>query len=96
LFSSSEGFGIPILEAARCGTVSLTSEVTSMVEFISPNRKPKKCLASYEITERIDLFLFNEDYRIICESDREYVVNKFTKENQKKLLKVFFDKFITS
>lgn len=59
LFSYSEGFGFPIIEAAQVGVPSLTSNITSLAEFSSPAYSVESVLTEDEIL--IELNKFGED-----------------------------------
>jgi glycosyltransferase involved in cell wall biosynthesis len=83
LFSFSEGFGIPIIEAAFRGTISLTSETSSLRELIDPNRKAIIALTHVDITNKINQYLDSMEYREVLERDRQYVVSLFSEERFK-------------
>ncbi len=63
LFSFSEGFGYPVVEAAAFGVPSLTSEVTSLAEFLPAGTPPDPALSVQKITNRLNRFLNDEAYR---------------------------------
>ena len=83
LFSFSEGFGIPIIEAAFCGTISLTSETSSLRELIDPNREATIALTHADITKKINHYLDSIEYREELERDRQYVISLYSEERFK-------------
>ena len=80
LFSLSEGFGFPVVEAAQFDIVSLTSEVSSLRELISPHRTPQPALTAVEITAAIDKYLADATFRTKLKGDAAYVKSMFTKD----------------
>jgi len=79
LFSLSEGFGYPVVEAARLGVVSLTSEATSLRELIAPPREPQMAVSADDIAARIDLYLSDERFRAALERDKAYLNAKYSR-----------------
>ncbi len=78
LFSLSEGFGYPVAEAASLGRPSLTSEVTSLTEFVF-NRHPEPAVAVEDIAARIDKFLQDEAYRHLVYEDIQMINDKYSR-----------------
>lgn len=80
LFSLSEGFGFPVVEAAACGTSSLTSERTSLAELSDPERPLSSATTADEIAARIDRYLDDPEFRAALDRDRQYVALTFTED----------------
>jgi glycosyltransferase involved in cell wall biosynthesis len=80
LFSLSEGFGFPVVEAAQCGTPALTSECTSLAELIDPDRPPMPATTAAEIRDRINRYLGDSAFRAALARDKSYVTRAFTRE----------------
>ena len=81
LFSLSEGFGFPVVEAASLGVVSLTSGVSSLRELSSPELPVSIATSKLEIAEKFNLFLTSEQFRAKLEKDRIYVTTKFSRQS---------------
>jgi glycosyltransferase involved in cell wall biosynthesis len=79
LFSLSEGFGYPVVEAAQLGVVSVTSEAGSLAEFVGYSRQPEVATESDQITRRINRFLNDPDYRAALEHSRHYVCARYSR-----------------
>ncbi len=79
LFSLSEGFGYPVVEAAQLGVVSITSEAGSLAEFIGEGTAPDVATGREDITARINRFLHDANYRDTLEARRQYVCARYSK-----------------
>lgn len=77
LFSLSEGFGYPVVEAAHLGVVSITSEAGSLAEFVGEGRTPEVATERAQITRRINRFLNEPDYRAVLEASRRHVCARY-------------------
>lgn len=72
IFSYSEGFGYPVIEAASLGVPSLTSNVTSLKELMGNIDGTATCLTVNDIKNKINLFLTDEAYRErLCKYSQE-------------------------
>jgi glycosyltransferase involved in cell wall biosynthesis len=80
LFSLSEGFGYPVVEAAVLGVVSITSEVSSLAELISPDRVPRVAISAADIGGKIRDFLEDGAFREILAADMDYVRSLFGRQ----------------
>jgi len=80
LFSLSEGFGYPVLEAATLGTVSITSECGSLAELTAPGRAAWVARTPAEIARKIASFLNEDEYRRSLESDAAHVRKLFGRQ----------------
>ncbi len=85
LFSLSEGFGFPVVEAAQFGVGSLTSEVSSLSELISPKRTPVPACTVDEIARKIDGFILDEAIKSQMADDVNYINLKYNRERFEKL-----------
>lgn len=81
LFSLSEGFGFPIVEAARLGVISLTSETGSLGELIAPDRSASQATTEQEIRDKINLFLTDPGFVTVLEKDRAHVDQKYSRQH---------------
>lgn len=79
LFSLSEGFGFPVVEAAQFGVSALTSEVSSLAELISPERAASPACTVDEIARKIDDFIFDDTIRAQMAEDVNYINKTFNK-----------------
>jgi glycosyltransferase involved in cell wall biosynthesis len=77
LFSFSEGFGYPVVEAAHLGVLSITSEAGSLAEFVGDGRLPEVATDCTQITRRINRFLNDPDYRTSLEASRRHVCTRY-------------------
>lgn len=80
LFSLSEGFGFPIVEAASLGVVSMTSGVSSLMELLSPDTRFVTATQRHEIRAAFDRFLEDPSFRVQLEEDRRYVNSTFNRQ----------------
>lgn len=80
LFSLSEGFGYPVVEAASLGVPALTSETSSLAEFVVGDRPPSPALTSKQIADRIDMYLSDESYRAALRVDIERINRVYSRE----------------
>ena len=80
LFSLSEGFGFPVVEAASLGVVSLTSGVSSLAELSAPGAPVSVATNPAEIKSKFDQFLADASYRARLEQDRQFVNATFSRE----------------
>lgn len=81
LFSVSEGFGFPVVEAASLGVVSLTSGVSSLAELSPPGTPRFAATTPEEITATFDRFLTDAEFRVKLEIDRQYVTTTFNRRS---------------
>ena len=81
LFSLSEGFGFPIVEAASLGVVSMTSRVSSLAELSSPDMPHTAATQQHEIREAFDRFVADPAFRAQLEADRRYVNATFNRQS---------------
>jgi len=79
LFSYSEGFGYPVIEAASLGVPSLTSNVTSLNELMIDVDGNKPCLTVVEIEAKINMFLHDNEYRKQLKNHTKILNNRFSK-----------------
>lgn len=79
LFSLSEGFGFPVVEAAHLGVVSITSEAGSLAEFVGDGRVPEVATSRESITRRINRFLHDPGYCSALEASRRHVCARYGK-----------------
>jgi glycosyltransferase involved in cell wall biosynthesis len=84
LFSLSEGFGYPVVEAAALGVDSITSERGSLAELIDPGRETWCATTPTEIAGKISKFLSDPGYRESLGRDRAYVMARFGEEKFRK------------
>jgi hypothetical protein len=81
LFSLSEGFGFPIVEAASLGVVSMTSGVSSLAELSSPEAPHAIATQTHEIRAAFDRFVTDPAFRARLEADRLYVNSTFNRQS---------------
>jgi glycosyltransferase involved in cell wall biosynthesis len=79
LFSLSEGFGFPVVEAASLGVVSLTSGVSSLAELSVPGEPVRTATHQDEIKATFDNFLSDPVFRDKSELNRQYVNATFSR-----------------
>jgi glycosyltransferase involved in cell wall biosynthesis len=79
LFSYSEGFGYPVIEAASLGVPSLTSNVTSLNELMIDVDGNKPCLTVVEIETKINMFLHDNEYRKQLKNHTKILNNRYSK-----------------
>jgi glycosyltransferase involved in cell wall biosynthesis len=79
LFSLSEGFGFPVVEAASLGVVSLTSGVSSLAELSIPGEPVHAATHQDEIKATFDRFLTDAVFRDKAELNRQYVNATFSR-----------------
>lgn len=79
LFSFSEGYGYPVVEAASLGTPSITSEVTSLAEFVF-GRAPEKAHTVEEIEQKITKFILCPDYAEQLLGDVQIINERYSRE----------------
>ena len=61
--SRHEGFGLPVLEAIRCGTPVLVSNVTSLPEIAVAKASRFDPLSLYDLTQRLEIMLDDDAIR---------------------------------
>lgn len=79
LFSLSEGFGYPVVEAASFHTPTIHSEVTSLAEMVDPSRQPVSSCGADKIKEKIDSYLSCAEYRAELQRDVAFVRRTFSR-----------------
>jgi glycosyltransferase involved in cell wall biosynthesis len=80
LFSLSEGFGYPVLEAATLRTISITSECGSLAELTAPGRDTWTAITPTEIAEKISKFLNDQAYRELLKMDADHVREQYGRQ----------------
>ncbi len=80
LFSYSEGFGFPIVEAAQFNVPCLTSNVTSLSEFSKMNMASNPILTKNEIILELNKFIDNMTYRELLLNNCKDIKNEYIKE----------------
>jgi glycosyltransferase involved in cell wall biosynthesis len=80
LFSLSEGFGFPIVEAASLGVVSMTSEVSSLTELLPSDARLIKATQPHEIRAVFNRFVEDPAFRARLEENRRYVNATFNSQ----------------
>ncbi|MEI6348895.1 MAG: glycosyltransferase family 1 protein [Bacteroidota bacterium] len=81
-----EGFGIPIIEAFRCGTAVITSNVTSMPEVAGDAAILVDPFSVDEIAEALQLLIENQDYRDQLIQKGTIQLSKFSWDKSAELL----------
>ncbi|MDN3679480.1 glycosyltransferase family 1 protein [Vibrio tapetis subsp. quintayensis] len=84
LFSYSEGFGFPVVEAASFDTPTLTSDVTSLLEFTPDSIGLEVALDIQSIRKKLNRFKQDESYRMKVNNNCVKINETYSKERFEK------------